>query len=66
MIQLDVAEYCHGCDGFDPMLENRCYDLNEDVHSQTVVCSNKRLCYQMMRYLERQYKKQEENNGAVQ
>lgn len=63
MISLEVADYCHGCDGFDPELENRCYDFNNDVKAQVVVCSNKRRCYQMMRYLERKYKKQEVDHG---
>lgn len=60
MITLEVADYCHGCDGFDPELESRLYEFGGNVRAQIVVCSNKRRCFQLMRYLERKYKKQEE------
>lgn len=61
MIELQVAGYCHECDNFEPTLENRCYDYSDDVRSKVVVCSSRYHCYQMMRYLERQYEKEMSN-----
>lgn len=64
MIELQVEDYCHDCDGFDPVVENRFYEFSDNIKAQTVVCSNKRRCFQLMRYLERQYKKQEVDHGG--
>lgn len=63
MIELQVEDYCHDCDGFNPVVDKRFYEFLDCIESQAVVCSSKRHCAQLMRYLERQYKKQEIDHG---
>lgn len=58
MITLDVADYCHDCSGFEPVA-NKIYNTNGDAFMTKVECERAKHCHNLMRYLERQYKKQE-------
>lgn len=63
MIQLDVMDYCHDCDGFDPIK----YCTGVYTHESefiTVECRYKNRCKAMYRHLERVFKKEQNNESA--
>lgn len=59
MITLDVAEYCHNCEAFEPVAEKKFLFVDNDVlidnpeGSMVVRCENKRKCMAIARYIER-------------
>lgn len=58
MIKLEVEDYCHECDAFDPIADSVSYqELGVEQDRDTFVhCSNARRCRNMVRYLERKLK----------
>lgn len=60
MIRLDIAEYCHDCDKFDPEIaeQDKLYNNQQCVLNNTnVVCKNKYLCQKLYSYLYNHYQK---------
>jgi hypothetical protein len=58
MIKLDVENYCHDCDAFNPVADSMSYQsLGVEQDRDTFVrCSNAKRCHNMVRYLERKLK----------
>lgn len=57
MIKLDVENYCHDCDAFEPTTIEKQEDAITGYITHTfVVCKERRRCANMMRYLERKLK----------
>lgn len=58
MIKLDVEDYCHKCDAFDPVADSISYQALgvEQDHDTFVRCSNARRCRHLVRYLKRKMK----------
>lgn len=58
MIKLEVEDYCHECDAFDPVADSVSYQALgvEQDHDTFVRCSNAKRCRNMVRYLERKLK----------
>lgn len=56
MIKLDVAEYCHNCPEFEPLVEQDTkgllYDMSLIVDT-TIKCAHRDRCRSMCRYLEK-------------
>ncbi len=65
MINLDVAEYCHDCDAFEPITIKLSSFNNTDI---CIRCVNHRKCFNIQRYLtkeiEKKYGRERENNGV--
>ncbi|MCC2832097.1 hypothetical protein [[Clostridium] innocuum] len=58
MIELDVAEYCHTCDAFEPVANvKNLYSENCRVTTVTnVTCKNSERCRSIAKYLVTQVK----------
>ena len=56
MIKLDVEDYCHKCDAFDPVADSISYQALgvEQDHDTFVRCSKR--CRHLVRYLKRKMK----------
>lgn len=54
MITLDVAAYCHNCDGFEPV-KITLGNMNGD-QTTVVRCENNRKCFAMYRHIEKTVK----------
>lgn len=65
MIELAIEDYCHECDGFEPIKDEQAsYEYNTMGGSYRVVtvkCQSARRCANMIRYLERKRRNNEEN-----
>lgn len=63
MIKLNVEEYCHECEGFEPERVDTGYYLsfNEIIN---VECRYKRRCAAMYRHLEKKFKANKGANNA--
>lgn len=59
MINLDVADYCHNCDGFDPVAYKT--DISTPNNPNTVMtvvrCDNNRKCLAMYRHIQKEVEK---------
>ena len=54
MLKLQIKEYCHDCDFFDPELEERAayfYGKKVYMEDRLIVCANKRSCDKIENYL---------------
>lgn len=58
MIVLDVAEYCHNCDAFDPVAIN--VRSPEAIYT-AVRCNSAKKCFNIQRYLTKEFEK---NHGG--
>lgn len=59
MIRLEVEDYCHDCETFEPHVEKAIlYDGANEWHQTTVTCESGKACGRMMEYLKRQAKKE--------
>ena len=68
MIELMVEDYCHECDAFEPIKdEQTAYEYNTmggicgSYRVVAVKCQSARRCANMIRYLERRRRNNEEN-----
>ena len=62
MIELMLESYCHnGCRAFEPEVDTDAYYCNNEPAFITtrVMCRNRNLCKQLVRYLERTLRKDE-------
>lgn len=65
MIQLDIMDYCHDCDGFDPVKHNTgVYSCENESEFVTVECRYRNRCKAMYRHLEHIFKKEQNNESA--
>lgn len=55
MIKLDIAEYCHDCRAFEPVVDT-VYSNDMSSSIKTIKCENSHKCEVMIRYLLRQQK----------
>lgn len=64
MINLEVAEYCQDCPGFEAEVDKYRVEggSDEGVHVTTVSCTYSRRCASMVKYLKKQSMKAGESN----
>lgn len=58
MIQLEIANYCHECRAFDPVV------VNEPNGDMSVICKNHKNCSRLVRYLAKQIEKNAQNEST--
>lgn len=56
MIELRVAKYCNNCDEFEPDVD-KTYTFGSGAYT-TISCVYERRCYEMIRYLKNELKKE--------
>ena len=64
MIKIWVEDYCHSCDSFEPdvVRQHMYFDNNFITETNTTIrCKNAKRCAALKRYLEKQLKKETDN-----
>lgn len=63
MIKLNVEEYCHDCQEFEPDIETTDWHItmnqNDNIRDTIIRCHYRNRCVNMIRYLERKMKNNE-------